>query len=569
MLGNVPASIGKPRGRRHTRDYFALTARRFWRNVLLTRLISRKTLNLCLAVLMSGLLASSVNAAKMKIDRVDTSEWEGQGKIIFYVDILNESDEVEEGLKSESLKIFIDDEEIPGKFDVQTYADAKKSVSLGIVIMSHNQFIPQEPQFICNDPSLSEEECPNPEDHKKIAIKKEPFEYQKRGYANLVRELGNSDRVAVWTSSNADEKISVKKWTSDYKRTADLVQKLKPSFDNTDAMKVAEEPNFLRALKKVIKDFGKDDDAAERKVLMVVSDGSDKVYSASKDKAEKKFEDVATKAKEAGIKFYTIGYTKDDRSKLGTFETLAQITGGVSREISKPDPIKNPAGGDDLPGSMNNADMVAIKDTIESLGNEIKLQYVITFTPEDYGGAEEKVAIRLEAEAPESKSQVEATVGDSDENKVELKEKAFDWVMLIVWILVGILSILLLFFFIRWLVRRANRPKDEIEYEEDDGPTGPYKGKLSVQGGPMVGAEFYLTEDVTTIGRMDGNDIVLQGAGISQRHAGIKIEDMRFELADFGSTNGTLVNGNKITKQFLRDNDKIVIGDCEIRFSLK
>ena len=85
----------------------------------------------------------------------------------------------------------------------------------------------------------------------------------------------------------------------------------------------------------------------------------------------------------------------------------------------------------------------------------------------------------------------------------------------------------------------------------------------------MIGTEFYLTEDVTTIGRMDGNDIVLEGAGISQRHAGIKIEDMRFELADFGSTNGTLVNGNKITKQFLRDNDKIVIGDCEIRFTLK
>ena len=514
-------------------------------------------------------LGSAAFAAKMKIDRVDNSEWEAQGKIIFYVDILNESDEVEEGLQSDTLKVFIDDEEIPGTFEIQTYADAKKSISLGVVLMSHNQFIPQEPEYVCNDPALSEEDCPDPEDHRKTAIKKEPFEYQKMGYANLIRELGNSDRVAVWTSSNADEKISVKKWTSDYKRTADLVQRLKPSFDNTDLMKIAAQPNFLRAMKKIIKDFGKDDDAAERKILMVVSDGSDKVYSTGKDKAEKKFEDVALKAKEAGIKFYTIGYTKDDRSKLGTFETLAQITGGVSREIPKPDDVKNPNGGEDLPSTMNNADMVAIKDGIEGLGSEIKLQYVITFTPEDYDGAEEKVAIRLEAEAPKSKSPVEATIGDSDESKIELKEKAFDWVMLIIWILVGILIFLLLFFLIRWLIRRANRPKEVVEYEEDTGPTGPYKGKLSVLAGPMVGAEFYLTEDVTTIGRMDGNDIVLTGAGISQRHAGVKIEDMRFELADFGSTNGTLVNGNKITKQFLRDNDKIKIGDCEIRFTLK
>jgi len=93
------------------------------------------------------------------------------------------------------------------------------------VIMSHNQFIPQEPSYICNDPSLSEEECPNAEDHKKVAIKKEPFEYQKRGYASIIRELGNSDRVAVWTLSNADGAVRVKGWNSNYNKTADLVQK--------------------------------------------------------------------------------------------------------------------------------------------------------------------------------------------------------------------------------------------------------------------------------------------------------------------------------------------------------
>ena len=81
--------------------------------------------------------------------------------------------------------------------------------------------------------------------------------------------------------------------------------------------------------------------------------------------------------------------------------------------------------------------------------------------------------------------------------------------------------------------------------------------------------EYYLTEENTTIGSVGGNTIVLPFNGVSKRHAGVKIDEMRFELTDFGSTNGTLVNGSKITKQFLRDGDVITIGEAEIRFSLR
>ena len=110
---------------------------------------------------------------------------------------------------------------------------------------------------------------------------------------------------------------------------------------------------------------------------------------------------------------------------------------------------------------------------------------------------------------------------------------------------------------------------DNVVYVEHEEYTGPDRGKLQVFSGPLAGEVFHLTQDITTIGSIDGNDLVIPDEGVSKRHAGIKIEDMRYELADFGSTNGTLVNGRKINRQFLADGDTIRIGNSEMTFSIK
>jgi pSer/pThr/pTyr-binding forkhead associated (FHA) protein len=87
--------------------------------------------------------------------------------------------------------------------------------------------------------------------------------------------------------------------------------------------------------------------------------------------------------------------------------------------------------------------------------------------------------------------------------------------------------------------------------------------------GPLAGEIFPLIDDVTTIGSMKGNTIIIQDGSVSRRHAAIKIDQMRYEVADMNSTNGVLVNGQKIHKIFLRDGDRIQIGSTEIVFSLK
>src|SRR5436190_1785506 len=65
-----------------------------------------------------------------------------------------------------------------------------------------------------------------------------------------------------------------------------------------------------------------------------------------------------------------------------------------------------------------------------------------------------------------------------------------------------------------------------------------------------------------TIGRVQGNDIVLPKGNVSKRHARIVLKDGKFIIVDLKSTNGTYVNGRKITSPLvLKDTDKIYIGD--------
>ena len=65
-----------------------------------------------------------------------------------------------------------------------------------------------------------------------------------------------------------------------------------------------------------------------------------------------------------------------------------------------------------------------------------------------------------------------------------------------------------------------------------------------------------------TIGRVQGNDIVLPKGNVSKRHARIVLKDGKFIIVDLKSTNGTYVNGRKITSPLVvKSTDKIYIGD--------
>ena len=83
---------------------------------------------------------------------------------------------------------------------------------------------------------------------------------------------------------------------------------------------------------------------------------------------------------------------------------------------------------------------------------------------------------------------------------------------------------------------------------------------ITEKGGAQRRTEFSKNE--VTIGRVQGNDIILPKGNVSKRHSRIVFKDERFIVVDLKSTNGTYVNGRKITSPLVvRAGDKIYIGD--------
>nr|CAG4718524.1 unnamed protein product [Naegleria fowleri] len=77
--------------------------------------------------------------------------------------------------------------------------------------------------------------------------------------------------------------------------------------------------------------------------------------------------------------------------------------------------------------------------------------------------------------------------------------------------------------------------------------------------------EFSLVDDVITIGRLPDNNVRIfskqQAKFVSRHHAKIyrNVSDVSFEIEDLKSLNGTLVNGRKISRAFLKHGDLIII----------
>lgn len=83
---------------------------------------------------------------------------------------------------------------------------------------------------------------------------------------------------------------------------------------------------------------------------------------------------------------------------------------------------------------------------------------------------------------------------------------------------------------------------------------------IFVVSGPNEGKEFELSGS-TTIGRDSSAGIVIDDPEASRRHASLSVEGDTITVEDLGSTNGTFVNGQRISAaQTLTASDKLRIG---------
>jgi chromosome segregation ATPase len=77
---------------------------------------------------------------------------------------------------------------------------------------------------------------------------------------------------------------------------------------------------------------------------------------------------------------------------------------------------------------------------------------------------------------------------------------------------------------------------------------------------------FPLFKDRLTIGRTKDNDVQLDAAYISRRHAIIQTDDAEVRIIDWGSKNGIRVNSKRIDEHSLHHGDEIMIGNARFRY---
>ena len=86
--------------------------------------------------------------------------------------------------------------------------------------------------------------------------------------------------------------------------------------------------------------------------------------------------------------------------------------------------------------------------------------------------------------------------------------------------------------------------------------------QLSMRSGPIPEQVFPLDQDEVRLGRDLGNDITINDPEVSRHHARFLVRDESVFIEDLGSTNGTFLNGERITNpQQLRVGDTITFGD--------
>lgn len=86
--------------------------------------------------------------------------------------------------------------------------------------------------------------------------------------------------------------------------------------------------------------------------------------------------------------------------------------------------------------------------------------------------------------------------------------------------------------------------------------------QLIMRTGPTPGAVYNLEGEQLMIGRDSTNEIVINDAEVSRRHARLTFQGGKYVLEDLGSTNGTFVNGQRLAgPRVLKSGEVVSFGE--------
>jgi hypothetical protein len=89
--------------------------------------------------------------------------------------------------------------------------------------------------------------------------------------------------------------------------------------------------------------------------------------------------------------------------------------------------------------------------------------------------------------------------------------------------------------------------------------------KLVILNQGMTGRTFDLNVNRTTVGRIEENTFQIADASVSSRHAEILLQGSELFIRDLNSTNGTFINGEKISEAVLKSGQTLRFGQVELK----
>jgi adenylate cyclase len=116
-------------------------------------------------------------------------------------------------------------------------------------------------------------------------------------------------------------------------------------------------------------------------------------------------------------------------------------------------------------------------------------------------------------------------------------------------------------------VGAAAQPAAESKHDTPPAPVAAPLASLLLRSGELKGQRLPIKVPVANIGRGDYNDVILADPSVSTMHAKLQRRDAIWILTDLGSTNGTFVEGERLTGEMpLSPGTTIKFGDVAALF---
>ena len=90
---------------------------------------------------------------------------------------------------------------------------------------------------------------------------------------------------------------------------------------------------------------------------------------------------------------------------------------------------------------------------------------------------------------------------------------------------------------------------------------------LEITGSEEKDGIFELGKKAVVVGRSPECDIQLEVQNVSRKHARVLLHNEEYLIEDLDSTNGVFVNGIRVVRCVLRNNDQIEIGGVKLMFN--